>query len=83
MSDIDCIIDVKYWFGLFTPEWYYDNTLDVYLSGVYIPYACEIDLCENWVEYFLHDINGIRLTESGVAVCERSYGEVTLKIRRA
>ena len=82
MSDIECRFTVQDWFSLFTTEWYYNNTLEVYLDGVNVLYVHTVDLCENWVEYFIHDMNGIRLMESGEAICERSYGEVTLKIRR-
>ena len=82
MSDISCRLNVDDWFGLFAPEWYDNNILEVYLSGVHIPHVCEFDLCENWVEYRLQDVNGFRLTSNGEVLCERSYGRITLKIRR-
>ena len=82
MSDIECRFTVQDWFSLFTPEWYDENTLEVYLSGVHIPHVCEFDLCEGWVEYHLQYGNGFRLTSTGEVLCERSYGRITLKIRR-
>ena len=83
MSDIECRLDIAEWFNLFPPEWYGNNILEVYLSGVHIQYVRTVDLCENWVEYYIDDTSGIRLMEiCGEAVCDRSYGRVTLKIRR-
>ena len=82
MSDIECRFSVEEWFDLFPIEWYDNNILEVYLSGVYIPNVCEFDLCEGWVEYRLQYVNGFRLTSTGEVLCERSYGRITLKIRR-
>ena len=81
MSDIECRFSVEEWFDLFTPEWYYENTLDIYLNGERITEVVSFDLCEGWVEHFSRGYRYM-ITHRDEISCEKSYGQVTLGIRR-
>ena len=81
MGDIECRFSVEDWFDLFTPEWYYENTLEVYLNGEQVPETVSFDLCEGWVEH-VKRVDGDIVTDGDEVLYGISYGEVTLKIRR-
>lgn len=81
MDDITCTINVGDWFNLFTTEWYYENSLEVYLNGKQVLESVNLDLCEGWVEHIKRE-DGYIVTDGDEILYERSYGEVTLKIRR-
>ena len=81
MSGIECSFNVEEWFNLFTPEWYYENSLEVYLNGKQVLESVNFDLCEGWVEHIKRE-DGYIVTDGDEILYERSYGEVTLKIRR-
>ena len=81
MGDIECSVSVEEWFSLFTPDWYYENTLQTYVDGKQVVDAINFDLCEGWVEHIKRE-DGYIVTDGDEIVYEKSYGEVTLKIRR-